>query len=61
MIVIDRFEGDFAVCEMDGQMVSVPRSCVPPQAGEGSALKLVQVDNTAGRQRIAEKQNRLFK
>ncbi len=61
MIVIDRFEGNFAVCEMDGQMVNIPRSCVPPQAGEGSVLKLVQVDNTADRQRIAEKQNRLFK
>lgn len=61
MIVIDRFEGNFAVCEMDGQMVNIPRSCIPPQAGEGSALQLVPADDAAARQRIIEKQNHLFK
>lgn len=61
MIVIDRFEGNIAVCEMDGRMIDVPRSCIPPEAKEGSALQLVTVDNSADRQRIAKKQNRLFK
>lgn len=61
MIIIDRFEGDFAVCEMDGLMVDIPRSCIPPQAGEGSELKLVMVNNTVDRERIANKQNSLFK
>lgn len=61
MIVIDRFEGDYALCEIDGQMVELPRSCIPPEAGEGDALRLVKEDNSADRRRIAQKQNRLFK
>ncbi|MBQ7288536.1 MAG: DUF3006 domain-containing protein [Clostridia bacterium] len=61
MIVIDRFEGEFALCEMDGLMVQVPRSCLPADVGEGTALQFVKIDNSADRKRIAQKQNRLFK
>ena len=61
MIVIDRFEGEFAVCEFDGEMISIPKSSLPASAKEGTALELVIKDNSADRTRIANKQNSLFK
>lgn len=37
--IIDRFEGDYAVCEINGEeMVSIERCLVPPEAREGSAF-----------------------
>jgi Protein of unknown function (DUF3006) len=41
MIVIDRFEGDYAVVEIGGSMVDVPRALLPEQAVEGSSLIFV--------------------
>lgn len=39
MLVIDRFEGEFAVCEDEsGSMVNIPISRVPGGAKEGSVL-----------------------
>jgi hypothetical protein len=38
-VIIDRFEGDFAVCEKaDRTMLNVKRAQVPPDAKEGDAL-----------------------
>ena len=46
MIIVDRFEGDFAVLECDGGHVeSVPRTLLPPGALEGDVL-LLQADGT---------------
>ena len=43
-MIIDRFEGDFAVLEMaGGVMVNVPKTIIPPDAKEGSVL-VIQVD-----------------
>lgn len=40
-VIIDRFEGDFAVLELeDKAFVSMPRRLVPPEAGEGTVLNI---------------------
>ena len=36
--IIDRFEGDFAVCEIDGQMKNLPRALFPEEAKEGDVF-----------------------
>lgn len=38
MIVVDRFEGERAVLEVDGELVDVPRSALPTGAKEGDVL-----------------------
>lgn len=39
-ISIDRFEGDFAVCEDDNlKIINIPRSKLPKEAKEGDVLK----------------------
>jgi len=38
MMVIDRFEGEIAVCECDGEMIAIVRSALPAQAAEGDML-----------------------
>jgi hypothetical protein len=69
MPVIDRFEGDFAVCEVEnGETVNIPRSELPSSAREGDCLIAVvegvyaiDADETARRRkRIREKMSRLF-
>lgn len=64
--VIDRFEGNLAVCEReDRTMETLPRSVLPDGCREGSALErtedgLVLLDNEADRARIRRKMERLF-
>lgn len=38
MLILDRFEGDFAVIENDDEMISVGRELVSADAGEGDVL-----------------------
>ena len=38
MIIIDRFEGEFAVCEEDGVMKDIPIASVDSCAKEGDVL-----------------------
>lgn len=38
--IIDRFEGKFAVLEVDGAEKTVPRSDLPDDAREGDAIDL---------------------
>ncbi|MDP4128250.1 MAG: DUF3006 domain-containing protein [Bacillota bacterium] len=41
-LIIDRFEGDFAVVEVDGkEMKDIPQKDIPQSAKEGDVLKLV--------------------
>ncbi len=40
MIIIDRFEGDTAVIEIDGTAADVPRDKLPSEAKEGDVLIL---------------------
>ncbi|GAB6158248.1 hypothetical protein JCM39194_14480 [Desulfotomaculum varum] len=38
--VIDRFEGGWAVLEVEGKIMwNVPRQFLPPEAGEGDAVE----------------------
>ena len=55
MLVIDRFEGDFAVVETDKGMLNIPRSELPPSAKEGDTLRFViDAGETAARKRRIE-------
>lgn len=50
-VIIDRFEGDFAVVEMpDKQFVNVPKQIIPPEASDGDVL-LINIDHTETKQR----------
>ena len=63
-IIIDRFEGDFAVVELpSGQMIDCPRAMLPDSAKEGSILNIT-VDEEATNeklQKVTERMNKLFK
>lgn len=63
-IIIDRFEGDFAVVELEnGQMIDCPKALIPSNAKEGSILNII-VDEKATNdklQKISERMNKLFK
>lgn len=64
-VVIDRFEGDFAVCEKgDRTMVNIKRSLLPSLAKEGDVLlirgNIVIIDQAETAKRRAEA-NRLMK
>ncbi len=52
MLIIDRFEGDFAVIEYGELVFNLPRSLLPPEAKEGDVLKIeLAVDAAATRER----------
>ena len=63
MLIIDRFEGDFAVIEIDGGMIDIPRYELPTGAKEGDTLRLViDADDTEARKiRIGGMMDKLFK
>jgi len=41
MIILDRFEGDYAVIEIDGEMVDVKKCLVDTKVREGDVLIIV--------------------
>jgi hypothetical protein len=49
--IIDRFEGEYAVVEIEGQMKNVSLGCIPGEAREGDVLVFEnnawQVDRSA--------------
>lgn len=68
-LIIDRFEGKYAVCEDEEQVLyAVAREELPPGAETGSALTLslegtllLDLEETRRRRdRIAEKQRQIF-
>ena len=63
-LIIDRFEGDFAVIELpDGQMIDCLKAMLPDNANEGSILNIT-VDEKATNdklQEVTERMNKLFK
>ena len=63
MLIIDRFEGDFAVVETSKGMISLPKSDLPSGAKEGDVLKLaIDVNETSIRKKkIDGMMNKLFK
>ena len=68
-LVIDRFEGEYAVCEFEnGEYIDVSKVDIPQEAKEGDVLIKTDngycVDKTATeskRKEIKERMNRLFK
>lgn len=40
MLIIDRFEGDFAVIEMDDTTFNFPKNLLPPDAKEGDVINI---------------------
>lgn len=67
-LILDRFEGEFAVLTDENKKTTIVRkSCLPQHVSEGSTLYLEngvyetdEEDETGRRQRIEEKINRLF-
>ena len=64
--VIDRMEGDFAICEReDLVMVEIPRSVLPEGCREGTKLEAWNggyrlIDNAEDRARVRNTMRRLF-
>lgn len=62
--IVDRIEGDIAVCELEnGKMINIPLSELPQGVKEGMALNGNEIDleeTEARTSRIREKMNRLF-
>ena len=64
-VIIDRFEGDLAVCERpDRTMMNIPRNSLPPEAKEGDVLIIenncisLDVTDTADRKKAVEERMR---
>ena len=67
MIILDRFEGDFAVVEDNGVMKNIPKALIDKKVTEGSVIIkkgdkyfLDEKNSAARRSKIAELQNSLF-
>ena len=63
MLIIDRFEGDFAVVETKNGMINIPKTDLPASAKEGDILT-IQLDATAAagrKEKIDKMMNDLFK
>ncbi|MCL2628822.1 MAG: DUF3006 domain-containing protein [Oscillospiraceae bacterium] len=63
MLIIDRFEGDFAVAETDKGVVNIPRSDIPATAKEGDVLVISISESATGERKkeIDDMMGRLFK
>lgn len=67
-LIIDRFEGSFAVCEQEnGSFITIPRFHLPKEAKEGDCIhyinntyKVDEDETKARRIRIQEKMNSLW-
>lgn len=65
--IIDRFEGNYAVCEDErGNMCEIQKDLIPEEAQEGSKIKKTEesyivVENKNDRMRIKSKMDKLFK
>jgi hypothetical protein len=62
--IVDRFEGDYVVVEVDKQMVNIPRSEAPVMLGEGMVVllengRIVAVDEIET-QRLEDDMRRRF-
>lgn len=65
MLIIDRFEGEYALIEMNRKIFHIPKVLVPKGAKEGDVIKIViTVDKEATEKRkesVAQLANDLFK
>jgi len=62
MLVIDRFEGDFAVVETSNGMINIPISDIPSDAKEGDVLIVHRDVNVSNKRKknIDKMMNGLF-
>ncbi len=62
-LIIDRFEGNFAVVELENKdTVNVPKQILPDDAKEGTVL-VIEIDHLeteTRKRRISEKMNELW-
>jgi len=65
MIIVDRIEGEFAICEQGENIIEIPLSLVPPSPSEGDVLVkkggLYFKDRAATARRRAEIKEKLRK
>ena len=63
MLIIDRFEGEFAVVETNDGLINIPRIDLPADTREGDVLVMgVDKSGTAARKKSIERRmNKLFK
>jgi len=63
MLIIDRFEGNFAVIETTNGLINIPRTDIPSNAKEGDVLVLsLDMNETdARKKRIDGMMDNLFK
>ena len=55
MLILERFEGEWAILELEGKVFRIPAELLPPEAKEGMCLELnVAVDDGATEARAAE-------
>ena len=67
-ITIDRFEGEYAVCEVEtGKFIDVPKADIPKGAKEGDILskadngyRIEKAETEAKKDEIKKRMNRLF-
>jgi len=62
-VTIDRFEGEFAVVEMqNGEFANMPKLLLPPGSKEGDiiSIELEQDDTETRRAEIERKMDKLF-
>ena len=63
-VIVDRFEGNIAVVELEnGSVIDCPKALLPANSKEGSILNIT-VDEVATNeklQKITERMNKLFK
>lgn len=67
-ITIDRFEGEYAVCEDEaGKFIDIPKADIPKGAKEGDILskadngyRIEKAETEAKREEIKKRMNKLF-
>lgn len=67
-ITIDRFEGEYAVCEVEaGKIINIPKTDIPKEAKEGDILSkpdsgycIEKAETEAKKDEIRKRMNRLF-
>ena len=58
MLIVDRFEGEWAIIEEDERLLQIPRSWLPADCQEGDILR-IEVDQEATQERKARLEARM--
>lgn len=60
MLIIDRFEGNYAVCEKeDRSMMNIPREKIPSDAKEGDVLLIENDQITIDHEATVKRRNQI--